>query len=214
MDLTLPQRLYLLIFNLEKNKLDSASALVRGQLMRAAAVGELTITGVLRDVGGKAVRDAATPPPSDSFLAEVFYDVSPEKPRKWFSLVDENWHKAEATVRDQLEASGAITVDRSRMLGIFPTRRTTPGDPAQVSALRENIRNAVLLARDPATLPPEDAVLAVLAADGDLYSVFTPRQRRENKQALTALRDHVDATMPGLRRATGLSMAARRAGAA
>ncbi|WP_410656988.1 GOLPH3/VPS74 family protein [Amycolatopsis sp. lyj-112] len=208
MDLTLPQRLYLLIFNLDKNKLDSASALVRGQLMRAGAMAELTIAGLLGDQDGKVSRDATAPPPGDPFLAEVFDDVSPDKPRSWFRLVDRNWHKAEATVRDQLEAAGTVTVTRGRMLGVFPTRRIALGDPRQVAALRENTRNAVLLGRDPATLPIEDAVVAVLAADGDLYSVFTPKERRAHKPALTALRDHVDATLPGLRKAAGRALAA------
>ncbi|MBN6036562.1 GPP34 family phosphoprotein [Amycolatopsis sp. 195334CR] len=210
MNPTLPQRLYLLVFRPEENKLDSASALVRGQLVRAGAVAELRLTGLLHDHGGKAVPNPATPPPRDPFLAEVFHDA----PRTWFNLVDRNWHKAERTVRDQLEAAGAVTVGKGRALGLFPTREPSLAEPRRVGALREQVRNAVLLGHDPAGVPVADAVMAVLTADCDVRSVFTPKERRAHKPALTALRNHVDAVLPGLRKATELSIAARRAGAA
>ncbi|MFC4563818.1 GPP34 family phosphoprotein [Nocardiopsis mangrovi] len=215
MDWTLPQRLYLLNFDLDKNKIDSSTALVRGQLMRGAAVAELAIAGLLSDQDGKAVRSgAAAEPPSDPFLAEVLSSASPTEPRRWFTVVDRNWHRAEAAVRDQLEEQGAITVHRGRALGVFPTRRPSLRDPGQVAGLRESTRNTAFLGRDPATVPVEDAVLAVLAADGDVCCTISRKERREHKQALTALRDHVDAVLPRWRKAVGLSMTARRTAAA
>ncbi|PSK99992.1 Golgi phosphoprotein 3 GPP34 [Murinocardiopsis flavida] len=214
MDLTLPQRLYLLNFDLAKNKVDSNTALVRGQLMRAAAIAELTIAGVLTDQGGKAARDPGASPPGDPFLAEVFEDASPDKARSWFKLVDRNWHKAEATVRDQLEAAGAVGVVRRRALGIFPTATPSLRDPGEVRGLREAVRSAALLGRDPATLPIDEVVLAVLAVDGDVCCTVGRKERREHKPQLTVLREYFDTVLPRQRKAAGLSMTARRTAAA
>ncbi|MFC3996783.1 GPP34 family phosphoprotein [Nocardiopsis sediminis] len=214
MDRTLPQRLYLLNFDLDKNKLDSNTALVRGQLMRGAAVAELAIAGLLRDQDGKVVRSAEAAQPDDSFLAEVLDAASSTQPRRWFTVVDRNWHRAEEVVRDQLEEQGAITVERGRALGIFPTRKPSLCDPGQVADLRETTRTTAFLGGDLADVPVEDAVLAVLSADGDVCCTISRKERREHKPALTALREHIDTVLPGWRKAVGLSMTARRTAAA
>ncbi|AOS61930.1 GOLPH3/VPS74 family protein [Actinoalloteichus hymeniacidonis] len=209
---TLPQRMFLLSYDLDRSKLDSESVLVRGQLMRAAAVAQLTIDGLLVDDDGKAVRNTVEPP-ADAFLAEVLDHVS-AKPRKWFALVDRHWHTSENTVRDQLAESGAITIHRSRTLGVFPTTQIILDNTAPVAALRETVRNVVLLGQDPTTVALPEVVLAVLAVEGDVCCVFTRKERREHKRTIAGLTEYVDEVLPGLRRALVLSMAARRAGAA
>ncbi|WP_026197468.1 GOLPH3/VPS74 family protein [Sciscionella marina] len=210
MDLTLPQRLYLLCFDPGRNKLDTASVLVRGSLLRAAAVAELRTRGLLGDRDGKAVRETSAAQPSDPFLAGVLDHVSPHKPCRWFTLLERDWYKAEKIVREQLEAKRLVAGNRVRRLGILPGREVGLADPGQVTTLRENTRNTVLLGGDPAAAPVDAAVLAVFATDGDVRSVFTTQERREHKQAIKALGARVEDALPGLRKALGYAIAARR----
>lgn len=213
MDRTLPQRLYLLSFDPEKNRLDAASTLVRGPSLRAAALAELTLQGLLQDEKGKAVRNTAAAAPADPFLAEVLELASPDERTHWFTLVDRGWHKAESTVRDGLEALGDISSTRRKVLGVFPSRQVRLTEPARLSGLRENVRDAVLLDRDPASVPVQDAILAALAADADVYSVFTVKERWRHRKAFAGLGKYVDGVLPGLRTATVAAMSARRSSA-
>ncbi|WP_328603551.1 GPP34 family phosphoprotein [Amycolatopsis sp. NBC_00345] len=214
MSWTLPQRLYLLSYHGEKGRLDLASVLVRGQLMRAAAVAELAIGGQLVDQGGKAGRVPGRPAPEDPFLADVLEYVSPDKPRRWFTVVDHRWAKAESTVKDQLAGNGTITVGKGKALGLIPVEEITLGNPHEVTGLRETTRNAVLLGRDPATVPADEAALALFAAEGDVGSVFTHKERSRHKGEFKALAKQFDATVPGVRKALQLSIATRRGAAA
>ncbi|WP_410653248.1 GOLPH3/VPS74 family protein [Amycolatopsis sp. cmx-4-54] len=208
---SLPQRMYLLGYDTEKNRLDPTSAVVRGTLLRAAAVAELVIGGLLADRDGKAERTAAADLiPGDPFLAKVLEDSPGEKPRRWFALIDRDWHKAENIVRDQLAASGTIGVDKHRAMGIFPVRDITLADPLRAQALRERIRNVVLSGEDPVTVPVEDAALALLSYEGDVRTVLTSKENRANRGAIKALAAHVDTALPGLRKAVQYSVAARR----
>ncbi len=211
----LPQRMYLLCWDGDKNRLDPASVLARGPLLRAAAVAELTLGGLLQDLDGKAGRTPqAARTPDDPFLAQVLDGVPPDRPRRWASVLDRDWHQAEAAVRDQLEAAGALAVERRRALGLFPVRRVTVTDPDRARTLRERVRNAVLGGHDPAGVAIEDTSLALFAANGDVHTVFTPRERRAHRKAFRAIADHVDTVLPGLRKGLIWSVAARRSAAA
>ncbi|WP_233515503.1 GPP34 family phosphoprotein [Marinitenerispora sediminis] len=86
MDLTLPQRLYLLSYDPGRKRFDPAGPAHRGQLPRAAALAELAIGGRLRDHGGRAARTGVRPP-DDPFLAAVRADVSPDRPCPWITAV-------------------------------------------------------------------------------------------------------------------------------
>lgn len=214
MNQPLPHRMFLLCYDTDKDRLDSSSVLVRGPLMRAAAVADLTIGGLLRDRDGKAERTpAAATAPSDAFLAEVLHEVPQDRPRRWFKVVESGWHTAEGAVRDQLASIGTITIDRRRALGLFPVRHITLAEPEQARALQDRVRNVVLSGHDPATVAIEDATLAALAADGDVGTVFTTRERITHRHAFRAVTDHVDTTLPGLRKALLWSIAARRSAA-
>lgn len=208
--LSLPERMYLLCYDLTRDKPGDDTALVRGQLLRAAAVAELRLDGRLHDRGGRAVRGGGAP--DDPFLAEVLDAVPADAARRWFSVVDDRWWYAEASVRDGLAARGVLTVNRRRWLGVVPHRQVALTDPAAVRGLRERVR-AVVLGGDPAGAPPPDAVLAVLAVDVDVDTVFTGRDRHEHRDAVRALGRHVETALPGLRAALVWSVAARRTAA-
>ncbi|PSK96283.1 Golgi phosphoprotein 3 GPP34 [Murinocardiopsis flavida] len=212
MDLTLPQRLYLLSYDIDQNRFDPVSIAYRGQLLCAAALAQLTAAGQLRVHNATAERTTARPP-EDPFLADVLADVSPDKPRHFNSAVYLRAAEAEKAVREQLTANGTITVDRGRALGIFPTRTVTLGHPEQVRVLREHTRNAVLAGHDAAAVPFGDAALAAIAAEGDIWTAFTPGERSAHRPMLTAIQERFDTAVPGLRIAIRAAVMATGRGA-
>lgn len=207
--LPLPQRLFLLSLRLEKAKLEDDSAAVRGSLLSAAAVAELCITGWLRDRDGKAERTNATTATLDPFLAQMLGAVPADRPRRWFDVLESGWLEAEETVRDQLVEAGAIAIEHRRILGPIGTKRIHVADPGAVETLRARVRDAVQ--RDPGSAPTPigEAVLAALAIDGNVSTVFRWRDLRGRRPAVRALTGRVDRDLPGLRSALSGSLALR-----
>ncbi|TDD55159.1 GPP34 family phosphoprotein [Saccharopolyspora elongata] len=81
---------------------------------------------------------------------------------------------------DELAATGAITVDRRRVLGLVPVN-VVLDDPGQARALRDRVRTAVLGGHDPATAGIEDLTLAAFAAEGDVRTAFSGRERHAHR---------------------------------
>jgi hypothetical protein len=209
--LPLPHQLFLLSLQAEKGRLDQDSEPVRGSLLAAAAVAELRIAGLLHDRSGKAERTNATPPATlDPFLAQVFGDVPPGRPRSWFEVLESRWGKAEGAVRDHLADAGHLTVGHRQIFG--PIRRTeiVATDPAQVQALRDRVRNPVRSGSAPASVPVGEVVLVTLAVDGLVGTLFRWRELSAHKSAIRALADRMDQDLPGLRKALSYAIAVRR----
>jgi hypothetical protein len=209
--LPLPHQLFLLSHRPGKDRLDDDSEPVRGSLLSAAAVAELCIAGLLRDRDGRAGRtNAATPVSLDPFLAKVLGDVPPDRPRRWFEVLERRWGSAESDVRDHLAAAGFVTVEHRQVLGPFRTKRISVAEPGQVQALRDRIRDVAGTGSGAAVVPIGDAVLVTLAVDGLVGTVFRWRELRTHRATIGALADRVDREMPGLRKALSYSIAARR----
>ncbi|GAA3365511.1 GOLPH3/VPS74 family protein [Saccharopolyspora gregorii] len=212
MNESLPDRMFLLSYDVDKGKLDAASVLVRGSLLRAAAVVELVERGLLREGGGKAERTPAAAP-EDAFLAHVLDAVREDRPRRWTTLIDTGFQHAEGAVRDRLAAAGVITAERRRALGLFPVHDITATAPGQVRELQARVRDVVLGGRPPTAHEPQDVVLAAFALEGDVRTAFTGKERRAHRDAAKAVAAHVDERLPHLRKALTLSIAARRSAA-
>ncbi len=211
MDPTLPQRLYLISYDLDRGRFDPVSTVYRGSLLRAAALTQLILDGLLRDRGGRAERDPVRTP-DDPFLAEVLAGLSPKEPSHWVNAVPDWAWTAENAVREQLVADGSATVNRSRVLGVFPTRRVTLHHPARVRELRERVRDAVLAGSGPATAPVEDVALAAIAVDGDVWTVFTTKERQQHRARFKEMHERFEAEVPGMRNAVLAAVVNRRAG--
>ncbi|MDA0565296.1 GPP34 family phosphoprotein [Streptomonospora sp. S1-112] len=202
---SLPERLYLLSYDLDKKRLDAPSSLYRHQLLRGAALVELSLRGLVVDRGGKAARGDG-PEPDDALLAGVLADVPAHRPRHWAGLLVREPGAAERTVRERLAEAGVVTVETRRLLGVLPLRTVTPVDGAEVRLLRERVRD-IVIGGDPAAAPAEDVALAVLALEGNMAHVLTWRERRDHKRAIAALNAHFDAMVPGVRSAVRLAVA-------
>ncbi|MFJ2740582.1 GPP34 family phosphoprotein [Streptomyces sp. NPDC087440] len=211
MRLTLPQRLYLLCYTVDKGRFELTNLQGRGQLLRAAALHELALAGLL-SVEGKKVRQRGTAPRDDGFLAEVWRDLPAESAKSWLQFVHNKAATAEKPVREQLAAAGAITVERQRKLGVLPFDRVYVKDPQQVLDLQQGLRDVVLTGTSPASAVTDELTMACFAVEVEVTSVFTAKDRREHRDALKALAAYYDTHLvPGLRRALRDSYLSSRA---
>ncbi|MEJ2869668.1 GPP34 family phosphoprotein [Actinomycetospora sp. OC33-EN08] len=206
--MNLPRAMYLLCHDLDRARLGEDTDLVRGALLRAAAVADLRLSGLLTDDGGRAARVPALGGPDDGFLADVLAAVPLGGTASWFSVVDTAWDTAEARVRGPLAELGVITPGRRRLC--VAGSRTVAVSP-EARELRTRVR-AALLSGD-AAAPVRDAVLAVLAVDGDVRTVLGRLEHRRHRAGIRALGARVDAELPGLRTALAWSIAGLRTAA-
>lgn len=208
----LPQQLLLLSHDPAKQRLDVTSTLVRGVLLRAAAVAELTLRGLLRPAGA-AVERAGDGDPGGPFLAAVLAAVPVDRPRPWVDVITDDHERAEDAVIAGLEAGGTLRATWSRTWSLFTVRRAVLADPAGATALRERVRAGVLGGHDPAAVPVADAVLALLAADGGVAVTVGVREQHRHREAFRAAAHHVEAHLSGFREGMLYAVAARRAAA-
>lgn len=210
MDMTLPQRLYLLGYDLDRHRLDPVGTAHRGQLLSAAALTDLVVSGLLRAREGTVERTVDSSVPDDPFLAAILKTVPPTRSRHWITSLYPEMSRAEDLVRAELVAAGIVSVGQRRLLGLIPVRTIALDRPEQAVRLRERTRDAAMGGQDPNRVPLEDMTLAVLAVEGDVDTVFTARDRWDHRRSLTALGERFDTTFPGLRIAIGTAVRATK----
>ncbi|MFB4295530.1 GPP34 family phosphoprotein [Actinomadura sp. NTSP31] len=177
---TLPARMYLLAYDLRKEKLT-----VRGQelgyVLRAAALTELFLDGRLEDRRGRPVPGT---PGEDPY--GVLAQISASRPRSWQHWVRKDGRAFARTVRDELVRDGWIRVRGRRRLGLFPYEEVTVRDPRVVKDLWGGASSA-LRGRPVAHVNSYDAAAVALAAAGELKSVLPGPERRRHKQRIKEL---------------------------
>ncbi|MFE1048292.1 GPP34 family phosphoprotein [Streptomyces olivaceus] len=210
MTATLPQRLYLICYSVDKGKFKLDDMQGRGQLLRAGALTELARDGLLGITEKKVVRKPGRAP-HDPFAASVWQDLPDSTPKNWLRFVHNKAHTAETPVRDQLAAAGEVTVSRGKVMGLIPADRVAVSNPEEVTALQERVRGTVLDGADPASVPFEELTMAVFTAELETSSVWSNAELRTHKQALKALKARYDESVPGLRKALRDSYLSSRA---
>ncbi|NEB74658.1 GPP34 family phosphoprotein [Streptomyces sp. SID14478] len=203
MHLSLPQRMYLLSYTVDKEKFEAVNLQGRGQLLRAAALAELTFAGLLTTQQQKVVQCVGEPP-LDPFLVDVWRDIPApaDKPKNWLQFVHNKATTSEEPVRDQLIAAGLIAPAAKRsLLSPLASHQVTVNDPQQVLELQETARRSVLGGTDPATVPVDELSMAVLPVECEMVSVFRWKETREHKHAFKAYAEQFDTLAPGLRKA-------------
>lgn len=174
-ELTLPERMYLLAYDLDREKLTARSEL--GLIMRAAALAELMGSGRVTDENGKPHVTDARPcgvPMLDDLLAEI----GAAGPRSWQRWIRKQERKASRAWRDHLEKNRQIKVD-ARML--LPDR-VTLRDRRAVKQLQTETRAALRGSTDART----EAALA-LALAGGLKTVASGADKRKHKDRVREL---------------------------
>ncbi|MCK9900439.1 GPP34 family phosphoprotein [Frankia sp. Cpl3] len=211
---SLPARLYLLAYNLEKDQLYPNRRL--GRALRAAALVELETDGWLVDDEGR-VRVAAAPPGgrvagagptprggsgrADPLVAAVYRQVEGAPvARSWADWIGHEHRAAVVETRDDLEAAGWIRVARGRALGVFPTSAVVLLPRAEVRAVNRAAGPVLRGEVAPADADPDLARLVALAAAGDVITLVSAGQRRAfagQLGALTALAGHAARALAG-----------------
>ncbi|GAA1592092.1 GPP34 family phosphoprotein [Kribbella sancticallisti] len=206
---SLPARLFLLACDPTTGRLAGRSHL--GQLLRAAALVDLQLTGHLVDEGGRA-QVGTTKAPADPLLASILEDIESSSPRKWRHWVDRRRRGIVREVRDDLERARLIKVERRRLLGIIPADRITLRHPLVRRQLLQAATDTLRPARLVTRIDLRDAALVVLAATADLRPVISKEQRNRHKDRLAQLAVRIGPVVPALRKSIQAAAAAAAAG--
>ncbi|MEO3813938.1 GPP34 family phosphoprotein [Sphaerisporangium sp. B11E5] len=194
---TLPERLFLLAYDIEKRRLTSRSRL--GFLMRAAILAELLIQGHIADAtGGPVARAQAVP---DPMLDEMLQQIASSRRRSWQHWVGKRNRQAIHQVRDRLERDRWIRVERRRILGIFPHTVVTVRDTRVVRRLLATVSSAVRGGTPVARMSRRDAALVALAAMARLRAGLPRADWRAARTRVDTLGDTVAPIPRALRKA-------------
>jgi hypothetical protein len=205
---TLPAKLYLLAWDPDRQRLSHRDDL--GYLLRGAILTDLSLRGCVRDDDGH-VRASGTKRTGDRVLDDMLREISDDRPRGWGAWVRRRAGATLVAVEDQLVASGVVAVDVRRVLGLFPRRRATVTEPV---ALRAAVRDAALGDRPVSSLSEADAALVALVVAGDLRTVLSRRERKDNAERIAACTERSGKAAPALRRVLTSVKAARASAAA
>ena len=189
---SLPARLYLLAYDIKKNRVTARSQL--GLVLRAAALTDLYLAGRVTDENGKVRATGDPRPTGDPLLDEVLQQLAEHRPRSWQGWIAHG-QPAVRTVRTQLEDGGCIRVEH-RM--ILPDRVELRDWPA-VAQYADEVRAQL---REPASrTEPRTAAVLALAARGEIATVVSRSERREHRQHLDELAVYTGPIADSLRKA-------------
>lgn len=189
---SLPARMYLLAYDLRKQKMAKGGTRL-GYVLRAAALTELYLDGRL----GEERRGPVPGTPGDDPYG-VVAQIAASRPRPWRHWVRKDARALVGTVRDELMRDGWIKVRDRRVLGLFPHRQITVRDPRVVKTLYGGASSA-LRGRPVAHVHSYDAAAAALAAAGELTPVLTGRDRRRYKRRIEELSARTGPAVPAVR---------------
>jgi hypothetical protein len=184
--------MYLLAYDTDKNRMTARSQL--GMVLRAAALADLYLRERLADDDGrpKATGDRAI---DDPLLDDVFQQIADHRPKAWHRWVGRKEHGAVRAVREQLEAEHHITVKRRALLPDAVELR----DRRAVKQYADSVRAA--LRRPAARAEPRTAALLALAARGEVKTVVSRRERREQRRRLDELAVYTGPVADALKKA-------------
>ncbi|MEU6753020.1 GPP34 family phosphoprotein [Spirillospora sp. NPDC046719] len=204
---TLPARMYLLAYDLRKQRMTARGARL-GYVLRGAALTELFLDGRLEERRGRPVPGT---PGEDPY--GLVAQISASRPRPWHHWVRREARSAVRTVRDELERGGWIRVRGRRVLGVFPAEEVTVRDPRVVKQLWGGASSA-LRGRPVAHVNSYDAAAVALAAAGGLKSVLPGSERRRHRRRIAELTARSGPAAPAVSKVIRSQRAAMAAGAA
>jgi hypothetical protein len=191
----LPDRAFLIAYDVEKQKLTGDS---HGQLIRAAALVELTLAGRLVDDKGRPrVVGGRT---DDPVLNAVLDQIEQSKPRTWRHWVEKDAKITYQAVRERLATARVISVTDGTVLGIFQKKIVTVRDTRIVRQLVADLRRVVLGGTPADQLDPRDLMLVPLVAAVELNTVFSGRERREHRDRIREFADRAGPAAKALRK--------------
>jgi hypothetical protein len=203
---TLHGQLYLLAFDRDQHRFDGDNLWLFGLALRAAMMTDLYLTGYLEDKGGKAHR-LSDVRPDDPVLCAAFEQIHGID---WAQLIAENQSKAPHVVRDQLQATGWLHVQRRRMLGLIPSTRVALYDKDMVSGLAHRVTEALRNAIDGRPADPRPLAVGLLGVLGQMPTVFSFEECARHRQELRELTLAAIAPIVGLHEAIQTYLESKR----
>ncbi|WP_018501584.1 GPP34 family phosphoprotein [Parafrankia discariae] len=199
---SLPAQLYLLAYNLEKDRMYPNRRL--GRALRAAALTELWAGGWLADDHG-LVRLAAGPTPAagpggsgpgggsgrvaptprggvgraDPVVAAVYRQITAaDAPHTWAAWIDLDHRAAVVETRDDLEAARWVRVARGQVLVVIPTTAVALLERPRVRELNRAAGRVLRGEVEPGDAAPDLVALVALAAAGQVITLVSAGERR------------------------------------
>ncbi|MCP2245617.1 Golgi phosphoprotein 3 (GPP34) [Lentzea aerocolonigenes] len=175
----LPEDLMLLFLDEETGRVLMDTTSIHNALAGAVLL-ELVNSGrVAFDADGKRLAVVDPAPLPNEFLQESLSRLT--KPMKPQQAVEKLRTHVRDNVMAQLEGRGVLSVEKTKMLGIFPTTSYVIQDPQAVSDLRDAVGGVALGHR-----APDDrtgALISLLYAVKGLHKVFDGDRREMNARA-------------------------------
>jgi len=192
----LPDRAFLIAYDVQKQKLTGGDH--HGQLIRAAALVELTLAGRLVDENGKP-RDTGQRT-GDPVLDAILDQISQSKARSWKHWVEKDAKITYQAVRERLATTRVISVSEGTVLGIFPKKVVHVRDTRIVRELVADLRRVVLGGTPANQLDPLAVALVPLVSAVELNTVFSGRERREHREQIRELAERAGPASKALRK--------------
>lgn len=175
----LPEDLMLLFIDEETGRVLMDTTAIHNALAGAVLL-ELVNSGrVALEPDGKALAVVDTTPLPSEFLQESLSRLA--KPMKPQRAVETLRTHVRDNVMAQLEGRGVLSVEKTRMLGIFPTTSYVIQDRKAISDLRDAVGDVALGHRAPDERT--GALISLLYAVKALHKVFDGDRREMNARA-------------------------------
>jgi hypothetical protein len=180
-------------------------------VVRGALLAELSLRACLvESEDDNRVRVSGTRRTGNPVLDDTLRQMSEERPRGWRGWIRRDAWQTTCAVQRHLASLGLITVEPTRILGIFPSARIIVHDPAQVTALRDEVRRIV---SGDVRVSDEQASLAALVAVGEMRAVLSRQDRKKYAARIKELTAQGGAAVPALARVVRQIKAERAAAA-
>jgi hypothetical protein len=191
----LPEQIFLLACDLDRHRVPRREIAV---VVRGALLAELSLRGCLvtSDEDG-TVRASGTRRTGNAVLDDALCQMGEQRPRGWHGWIRRDAWQTTCAVQRRLASLGLISVEPSRILGIFPSTRITVHDPAQVTALRDRVRRIV---HGDDRVSDHQAALVALVAVGEVRGVLSRQDRKKCGGRIKELTDQGGAAVPALAR--------------
>ena len=143
---------------------------------------DLYLTGYLEDRGGKPHRASAACP-ADPVLRAAFERVGASTLEDWAELIAEEPKRASRVVRDQLQSTGWLCVQRRPILGVVPARLALYDD-GMASGLSDRVTEALHNAINGLRADSRPLAVGMLGVLGQMPTVLSFKESSRYRQEL------------------------------
>jgi hypothetical protein len=178
---TLHGQLYLLAYDRDRHRFGIYNHSLFSFALRAAMLTDLYLTGYLEDKGGKPYPSSSAGP-DDPVLRAAFELVGASK-LGWADVIAESLGDASRDVRDQLQTTGWLRVQRRPILRVIPARLALY-DEDMVGDLSDRVSLALHNAINGVQAEPRPLAVGILGILGQMPTVLSFKESSRYRQEL------------------------------